>query len=86
MYKVLKARRLDGSAFCNSYRLGVPEQALCGIHLGFGIHEVSCVPEKCYLHVPVLVTEKGAFYFLWCQIDDRIFHAVVLHQLYLQQH
>ena len=36
---VLMARHLSGSAFCNSffYRLGVPEQALGGIHLGFGI-------------------------------------------------
>ena len=32
-----KARHLGGSAFCNFYRLGVPEQALGGIPLGFGI-------------------------------------------------
>ena len=34
---VLKARHLGGSAFCNFYRLGVPEQALGGIPLSFGI-------------------------------------------------
>ena len=34
---VLKARHLSGSAFCNFYRLRVPEQALGGIPLGFGI-------------------------------------------------
>ena len=34
---VLKARHLGGFAFCNFYRLGVPEQALGGIPLGFGI-------------------------------------------------
>ena len=28
---VLKARHLGGSAFCNFYRLGVPEQALGGV-------------------------------------------------------
>ena len=39
---------LGGSAFCNFYRLGVPEQALGGIPLGFGIviedklSELSC--------------------------------------------
>ena len=33
---VLKARHFSGSAFCNSYKLGVPEQALGGIPLGFG--------------------------------------------------
>ena len=32
-----KARNLSGSAFCNFHRLGVPEQALGGIPLGFGI-------------------------------------------------
>ena len=31
----LKARHLGGSAFCNFYRLGVPEQALGWIPLGF---------------------------------------------------
>ena len=34
---VLKARHLGGSAFCNFHRLGVPEQALGEIPLGFGI-------------------------------------------------
>ena len=34
---VPKARHLGGSAFCNFYRLGVSEQALGGIPLGFGI-------------------------------------------------
>ena len=34
---ILKARHLGGSAFCNFYRLGVPEQALDGILLGSGI-------------------------------------------------
>ena len=34
---VLKARHLDGSAFCNFYSLEVSEQALGGISLGFGI-------------------------------------------------
>ena len=36
---VLKARCLGGFALCNFflYRLGVPEQALGGIPLGFGI-------------------------------------------------
>ena len=34
---VLKATQLDGSAFCKFYRLGVSEQALGGIPLGFGI-------------------------------------------------
>ena len=34
---VLKARHLGGSAFCNVDRLGVPEQALSGIPLDFGI-------------------------------------------------
>ena len=33
---VLKARHLGGSAFCIFYKLGVPEQALGGIPLGFG--------------------------------------------------
>ena len=33
----LKARHLGGSAFCNFYRLGVPEQALCAIPLVFEI-------------------------------------------------
>ena len=32
-----KAKHLGGSAFCNFYRLGVTEQALGGIPLGFGI-------------------------------------------------
>ena len=36
---VLKARHLGGSAFCNFYRLGVAEQALGGIPLGFGIDQ-----------------------------------------------
>ena len=45
---VLKASHLGGSAFCNFYRLGVSEQAMDGIHLGFGIvvedkpSELSC--------------------------------------------
>ena len=34
---VLKARLLSGSAFCNFRRLGMPEQGLGGIPLGFGI-------------------------------------------------
>ena len=34
---VLKARHLNGSAFCNFYRLEVSEQALGVIPLGFGI-------------------------------------------------
>ena len=34
---VLKARHLSASVFCNFYRLGVPEQALGGIPLSFGI-------------------------------------------------
>ena len=34
---VLEARHLGGSALCYVYRLGVPEQALGGIPLGFGI-------------------------------------------------
>ena len=34
---VLKAKHLGGSYFCNFYRLGVPEQALGRIPLGFGI-------------------------------------------------
>ena len=32
---VLNARHLGGSAFCNFYRLGVPEHALGVIPLGF---------------------------------------------------
>ena len=45
---VLKARHLGGFAFCNVDRLGVPEQALGEIPLGFGIamedipSELSC--------------------------------------------
>ena len=38
MYLVLKGRHLSGSAFCNFYRLGVPEQAqqaLGGVPLDF---------------------------------------------------
>ena len=52
---VLKARHFGGSAFCNFYRLGVPEQALGGISLGFGIvvedklFELSCITLK--LHI-----------------------------------
>ena len=34
---LLKARDFGGSAFCNFHRLGVPEQALREIPLGFGI-------------------------------------------------
>ena len=41
---VLKARHLGGSAFC---RLGMPEQALGGIPLDFGI--VSVVEDKTFL-------------------------------------
>ena len=48
-FLVLKARHLGGSAFCNFYRLGVPEQASGGIAVGFGIvvedkpSELSCM-------------------------------------------
>ena len=34
---LLKARHLGGSAFCDFYRLEVPERVLGGIPLGFGI-------------------------------------------------
>ena len=36
-HTVLKARHFGGSAFCNVNRLGVPEQALSGIPIDFGI-------------------------------------------------
>ena len=34
---VLKARHLGGFAFCDFYRLGVPEQALGGFPLALGL-------------------------------------------------
>ena len=43
---VLKARYVGGSAFCNFYRLGVPQQELGGIRLGFGI----VVEDKLLIH------------------------------------
>ena len=45
---VLKARYPGGSAFCNFYRLGVPEQALGGIPLSFGI-VVEDKPSELYV-------------------------------------
>ena len=45
-YLVLKARNLGGSTFYNFHWLGVPEQALGGITLGFGV----VVKDKPFMH------------------------------------
>ena len=53
-YTVLKAGHISGSAFCNFYMLGVPEQALGGdFPLGFGIVVEDNKPsELLSFHIP----------------------------------
>ena len=61
---VLKAGHLGGSAFCNFYRLGVPEQALGRIPLGFGI----VVEDNHVNFVLVIPASKGVNVFNWLHI------------------
>lgn len=51
-----KARHLSGFTFCNFYRLGIPEQELNGISLGFGIvveDKIFWTITYVYIHIQI---------------------------------
>ena len=83
----LKARHLGGSAFCNFYGLGVPEQALCGIPLGFGII-VEDKPSElsftctfycpCPLWSPRLQNAVGIDWITWSVSDQQSLRSIPL--------
>ena len=57
---VLKARHLSGSAICNFYRLGVPEQALGGIPLDSGIVMEDKPSKLSYIQQLALILHNSA--------------------------
>ena len=68
---VLKARHLGGSAFCNFYSLGVPEQALCGILLGFRIIVEDKASELLCVHLWTTVLIECSLYVMYMYTGDR---------------